>query len=47
MVPAEKPLVDDLKMIPAKKPVSSLKKIKGMDLQVDLLAELLADRRRG
>jgi len=24
-----------------------LKRIKGMDLQVDLLAELLADRRRG
>jgi len=47
MVPAEKPLVDDLKIIPAKKPVSSLKRIKGMDLQVDLLAELLADRRRG
>jgi prevent-host-death family protein len=38
--------VSDLKIIPAKKPVSSLKKIKGMNLQVDLLAELLADRRR-
>ena len=37
---------DDLKIIPAKKPVSSLRKIKGMNLQVDLLAELLADRRR-
>jgi prevent-host-death family protein len=36
----------DLKIIPAKKPVSSLRKIKGMNLQVDLLAELLADRRR-
>lgn len=46
MVPAEKPLIDDLKIIPAKKPVSLLKRIKGMDLQVDLLAELLADRRR-
>ena len=46
IVPAEKPLMDDLKIIPAKKPVSSLKRIKGMDLQVDLLAELLADRRR-
>jgi prevent-host-death family protein len=38
--------VSDLKIIPAKKPVSSLRKIKGMNLQVDLLAELLADRRR-
>jgi prevent-host-death family protein len=38
--------VDDLKIIPAKKPVSSLKKIKGLNLKVDLLAELLADRRR-
>jgi prevent-host-death family protein len=46
IVPAEKPLMDDLKIIPAKKPVSSLKRIKGMDLQVDLLAELLVDRRR-
>ena len=45
IVPAEK-AEDDLKIIPAKKPVSSLKKIKGMNLQVDLLAELLADRRR-
>jgi prevent-host-death family protein len=30
IVPAEKFLVDDLKIIPAKKPVSSLKMIKGM-----------------
>jgi prevent-host-death family protein len=37
---------DDLRIIPAKKPASSLKKIKGLDLKVDLLAELLADRRR-
>jgi prevent-host-death family protein len=46
LVPAQKALLDDLKIIPAKKPISSLKRIKGMDLQVDLLAELLADRRR-
>jgi prevent-host-death family protein len=46
IVPAQKPLMDDLKIIPAREPVSSLKRIKGMDLQVDLLAELLADRRR-
>jgi prevent-host-death family protein len=38
--------VKDLKIIPAKKTVSSLRKIKGLNLQVDLLAELLADRRR-
>lgn len=46
IVPAEKSLTDDLKIIPAKRPVSSLKGIKGMDLQVDLLADLMADRRR-
>jgi prevent-host-death family protein len=46
IVPAEKPLMDDLKIIPARKPVSSLKRIKGMDLQAESLAELLADRRR-
>ena len=45
IVPMEK-AVSDLKIIPAKKPVSSLRRIKGMNLQVDLLAELLADRRR-
>jgi prevent-host-death family protein len=45
IVPPEKTLAD-LEIIPAKKPVSSLKKIKGLDLKVDLLAELLADRRR-
>ena len=36
----------DLNIIPAKKPVSTLKKIKGLNLDVDLLADLLADRRR-
>jgi prevent-host-death family protein len=36
----------DLKIIPAKKPISSLKKVKGVKLDVDLVAELLADRRR-
>jgi prevent-host-death family protein len=43
--PLEK-AADGLQIIPAKKPVSSLKKIKGVKLDVDLLAELLADRRR-
>ena len=36
----------ELKLIPAKKPISSLKSIKGVKLDVDLVAELLADRRR-
>jgi prevent-host-death family protein len=46
IVPADKPGGDDLQIIPAKKPVSTLKKIKGLNLNVDLVAELLADRRR-
>lgn len=46
IVPVEKTLGDDLKITPAKKPVSSLKKIKGLNLEVDLLADLLADRRQ-
>jgi prevent-host-death family protein len=45
IVPMEN-AASDLKIIPAKRPVSSLRKIKGMNLQADLLAELLADRRR-
>lgn len=35
----------DLKIIPARKPVSTLKQIKGVKLKVDLVADLLADRR--
>ena len=46
IVPPQRGPVDDLKIIPAKKPLSSLRKIKGLNLQVDLLADLLADRRR-
>jgi prevent-host-death family protein len=46
IVPPQKSGADDLRIIPAKRPVSSLKKIKGLNLKVDLLAELLADRRR-
>ena len=45
IVPAEK-AVSDLQIMPSKKPASSLRKIKGMNLKVDLLAELLSDRRR-
>ena len=36
----------DLKIIPACKPVSSLRKLKAVKLKVDLVADLLADRRR-
>ena len=36
----------DLKIIPARKPISTLKRIKGVKLKVDLVADLLADRRR-
>ncbi len=36
----------DLLIMPARKPVSSLKRIEGVKLKVDLLADLLADRRR-
>lgn len=43
--PVEK-IADDLKIIPAKKPVSSLKKIKGIKLSFDPLEFLLEDRRR-
>jgi len=43
--PVEK-IAGDLKIIPAKKPVSTLGKIKGLNLEVDLLADLLVDRQR-
>jgi prevent-host-death family protein len=46
IVPLETAAAEDLKIIPAKKPVSSLKKIRGIKLDVDLVTELLADRRR-
>ena len=45
IVPMENNLTD-LKIIPAKKPVSSLKKIKGIKLDFDPVAFLLEDRRR-
>ena len=43
---AEKTAADNLKIIPAKKPVSSLKKIKGIKLSFDPVEFLLEDRRR-
>ena len=45
IVPIDK-AADDLQIIPAKKPVSALKKIKGIRLSFDPVEELLADRRR-
>jgi prevent-host-death family protein len=45
IVPVEK-TSGDLQIVPAKKPASTLKKIKGLNLDVDLLADLLADRRK-
>ena len=47
IVPAQSAAPEKLRIIPAKKPVSSLKKIKGFKLDVDLVADLLAYRRRG
>jgi len=44
ILPMEKNAAD-LQIIPAKKPVSSLKNVKGVKLNVDLVADLLADRR--
>ncbi len=35
----------DLKIAPARRPVSTLKRIKGLKLKVDLVADLFADRR--
>jgi prevent-host-death family protein len=46
IVPVQYNAADDLQIIPARKPVSSLKNIKGIKLGVDLVADLLADRRR-
>lgn len=47
IVPAETAAAEDVKIIPAKKSVSSLKRIKGVKLDVDLVGDLFADRRRG
>jgi prevent-host-death family protein len=45
VVPIENSPVE-LKIIPARKPISTVKQLKGVKLKVDLLADLLADRRR-
>ena len=45
LVPIENSL-SDLGIIPASKPISSLKKIKGISLNFDPLEFLLEDRRR-
>lgn len=46
IVPMEKNAAADLQIIPARKPVSSLKKIKGIKLSFDPVEFLLEDRRR-
>ena len=46
IVPVEKSFEDDLKIIPAKNPVSLLKKVKGIKLSFDPVDVLLEDRRR-
>jgi prevent-host-death family protein len=46
LVPADKTFEDELRIIPAKKPVSSLRKIKGIKLSFDPVDVLLEDRRR-
>lgn len=46
IVPPQQAAMSQLEIIPAKKPVSTLKTIKGLNLKVDLLADLLADRQR-
>ncbi len=46
ILPIENNAAADLQIIPARKPVLSLKKIKGLNLKVDLMADLLADRRK-
>ena len=45
IVPVDK-AATDLEIIPARKPVSSVRNLRGVKLKVDLLADLLADRRR-
>ncbi len=45
LVPVEKSTAG-LKIFPARKPVSSVRNLKGVKLKVDLVADLLADRRR-
>lgn len=46
IVPLDKASAERLQVIPSKRPMSALKKIKGLNLKVDLVADLLADRRR-
>ena len=45
LLPIENSLAD-LEIIPASKPISTLKRLKGVKLKFDLVADLLADRRR-
>ena len=46
LAPLEADLPPALAVIPAKKPIHSVKNLKGVKLKADLVADLLADRRR-
>lgn len=46
LLPVKDDLPPALEVTPAKKPISSVKNLKGVKLKVDLVADLLADRRR-
>jgi prevent-host-death family protein len=46
LTPVKDGLRPSLEVISAKKPISSVKNLKGIKLKVDLVADLLADRRR-
>jgi prevent-host-death family protein len=46
IMPIENNAADDLQITPARKPVSSLKNIKGIKLSFDPVEYLLEDRRR-
>jgi prevent-host-death family protein len=46
IIPMETTAADDLQIIPARKPVSSLREIKGIKLSFDPVECLLEDRRR-
>ena len=46
LTPVEDGLGPSLEILPAKKAISSVKNLKGVKLKVDLVADLLADRRR-
>jgi prevent-host-death family protein len=46
LAPVTNDLRPALEVMPAKKPISSVRNLKGVQLKVDLVADLLADRRQ-